>query len=207
MVAADVQSFRSLAQRADVSDWAVQQLRRDLISQMRLETVQKLAIALQISLPELLEQFGAIQTVADNEATASGQDGQGDRVAALEAEYQRLQTQLEQQESLLQERFRKDVLAAIESWLWQWPTAVHAVENNPDLLASRLVPLVQPVRDLLEQWQVEAIAAVGDEVPYDPQQHQLMKGSAEPGTLVRVRYVGFRQGTQLLHRAKVSPVE
>jgi molecular chaperone GrpE (heat shock protein) len=94
----------------------------------------------------------------------------------------------------------------LESWLLQWPTVIHAVEQNPDLPASRLVPLVQPVQNLLEQWGIAAIAPVGAEIPFDPQQHQLMNGTAAPGELVKVRYTGFRRGDTLLYRAKVSPV-
>jgi len=58
----------------------------------------------------------------------------------------------------------------------------------------------------LQQWSVEAIAEVGKELPYDPTQHQLIEGTAQPGELVRVRYTGYRQGEKLLYRAKVSPV-
>ncbi|MDB9524895.1 helix-turn-helix transcriptional regulator [Oscillatoria sp. CS-180] len=208
MAAVGVQSFRALAQKAEVSEWAVRQLRHDRITQMRIETLHKLAAALDLSLPELLQVFGVVDDSLDgSEVAAIGQaEDQRDRISTLEAEYQRLQTQHEQQESLLQERFQKEVLAAIETWLLQWPTIAHAVEKNPDLPASRLVPIVQPVQDLLAHWGIEMIASVGAEIPYDPQQHQLMDGAAEPGDLVRVRYTGFRQGTHLLYRAKVSPV-
>ncbi|MGD1941368.1 MAG: helix-turn-helix domain-containing protein [Leptolyngbyaceae cyanobacterium] len=201
MTAADIPSFRALAQRAGVSDWAVKQLRRDRLLQMRVETLQKLATALQISLPTLLSHFGAMELAAKGADTRAS-----DRIAALESEYQRLQTQLEHQETLLQQRWQREALTILESWLLQWPTVVHAVTKNPDLPASRLVPLVQPVQTLLEQWGIEAIAAVGAEVPYDPQQHQLMNGIAATGDLVKVRYAGFCHGETLLHRAKVSPV-
>jgi molecular chaperone GrpE (heat shock protein) len=59
--------------------------------------------------------------------------------------------------------------------------------------------------DLVAAWEVEPIGTVGTEVPYDPQNHQLMGGTVQPGESVRVRYVGYRQGDRLLHRAKVSP--
>ncbi|MEM9008261.1 MAG: hypothetical protein AAGE59_32725, partial [Cyanobacteria bacterium P01_F01_bin.86] len=128
-------------------------------------------------------------------------------IARLETEYQRLQTHLEQQETTLRQRFQQEVLTAIEPWLLQWPTVTHAVEKNPDLPATRLIPIVQPMQTLLSQWEVEAIAPVGAEVPYDPQQHQLMNGTVQPGDRVRIRYAGFVMGSALLHRAKVSPVE
>ena len=200
MTAAEIPSFRALAQRAGVSDWAVQQLRRDRLHQMRVETLQKLATALQISLSTLLGHFEVVDVEPKGADTRAS-----DRIAALETEYQRLQTQLEHQETLLQQRWQREALTVLESWLLQWPTVVHAVAKNPDLPANRLVPLVQPVQTLLEEWKVEAIAAVGEEVPYDPQRHQLMDGIAATGDLVKVRYAGFCNGDTRLHRAKVSP--
>lgn len=202
MTAVDIPSFRALARQAQVSDWAVRQLRSDRITAMRVDRLQKIAAALNLSLSELLGQFGAIAT-----GQSSAQSAAATSVATLKAEYQRLQTQLEQQETVLQQQFQTAALAVLESWLVQWPTVTHAVAKNPDLPASRLVPLVQPLQTLLEQWEVAAIAAVGTTVPYDPQVHQLMTGDVEPGVPVRVRYTGFRQGGKLLHRAKVSPVE
>jgi molecular chaperone GrpE (heat shock protein)/DNA-binding Xre family transcriptional regulator len=205
MAAADIPSFRALARQAEVSNWSVEQLRRDRIAAMRVDILQKLATALQLSLPELLSQFGALEALPPTKGPSLTHADE--RVATLEAEYQRLQAQLEQQADQLQRQFQREALRVLESWLVQWPTVTHAVAQNPDLPASRLVPLVQPVQALLEQWGVEAIAPVGAEIPFDPQQQQLMNGTAEPGDRVRVRYTGFRQGDILLHRAKVSPVD
>ena len=60
---------------------------------------------------------------------------------------------------------------------------------------------------LLKSWGIEAIGTVGTEIPYDPQQHQLLEGSVQPGKQVRVRYQGYCQGEKLLYRAKVSPLQ
>lgn len=204
MVAAEVTSFRDLCRKASVSDWAVKQVRRDRIADMRIETLQKLANALQLSLPVLLSHFGVIDT---HTSVAAKPEHERDRIASLEAEYQRLQIQLKEQEKSLRQHFQQEVLTTIEPWLLQWPTVTHAVEKNPDLPATRLIPLVQPVQNLLDQWGIEAIAPVGSEAPYDPQQHQLMNGTAQPGDSVRIRYAGFAKGDALLHRAKVSPVD
>ncbi|WP_204137471.1 helix-turn-helix domain-containing protein [Halomicronema sp. CCY15110] len=203
MIAAGIASFRALARQAQVSDWTIRQLRSDRLPAMRLETLQKIAAALNLSLAELLSHFGAIadSRSADNEAAPAA------ALATLQTEYQRLQTQLEQQAVQLQAQFQTTALTTLESWLLQWPTVTHAVENNPDLPASRLVPLVNPVQTLLEQWAVEAIAPVGAIVPFDPQLHQLMNGHANPGELVKIRYTGFRHQGKLLHRAQVSPIQ
>lgn len=207
MAAANISSFRELCRRAEVSDWALQQLRRDRIASMRLETLQKLADTLQLSITAFLGAFGLVDLV-DKAASAPAKTGDSTgRIAQLEQEYTRLQAQMTAQETTLRHQFQQEVLTILESWLLQWPTVVHAVEKNPDLPASRLVPLVQPLQVLLEQWQVIAIAPVGAEVAYNPQYHQLMTGAAQPGDPVKIRYAGFMQGETLLHRAKVSPVE
>ena len=88
----------------------------------------------------------------------------------------------------------------------QWPTAVSKVQENQTLPAVKLLPLLRPVEKLLQQWGVEAIAPVGACIPYNPQQHQLLEGTAEPGSTVKVRYTGYKQGDKLLYRAKVIPV-
>ena len=88
----------------------------------------------------------------------------------------------------------------------QLPTAAAAAVENPQLSAANLLPLLTPINELLKRWGIEAIAAVGEEVAYNPQWHELMEGTAEAGTSVKVRYVGYRQGEKLLYRAKVSPL-
>ncbi|NES19707.1 MAG: nucleotide exchange factor GrpE, partial [Symploca sp. SIO3E6] len=82
----------------------------------------------------------------------------------------------------------------------------YAAQQNEQLPAVKLLPLMRPVESLLQKWGVEAIAPVGAEVSYNPQYHQLISGNAQPGEMVKVRYTGYRQGEKLLYRAKVSPV-
>ncbi|MDY7024274.1 MAG: hypothetical protein SWJ54_23485, partial [Cyanobacteriota bacterium] len=123
----------------------------------------------------------------------------------LQQEYQRLQTQMQQQRESLSEEFQRGSLETLESWLKQWPTVVYKVQQNPNIAAVKLLPLLRPVEQLVQQWGVEAIASVGSQVPYDPQIHQLLEGTAQIGETVVVRYTGYQYRGQLLHRAKVSP--
>jgi len=104
------------------------------------------------------------------------------------------------------EQFQRESLEIMESWLLQCPTAVSAIEQNPQLPAQRVIKLLNPFEKLLKFWRVERIGQVGEAVPYSPQQHQLLSGTAEPEETVRVRYVGYRHGDKLLYRAKVEPV-
>lgn len=213
-------SFRALAEAAGVSNWQVRQLRRGNVSVMRLAALQKLSQALNLSLPDFLQQFtnelpdqSSVQTLAPTSnvsATAQASStAAAEPDASLKREYERLQRQLETQKSELEEAFQRESLRQIESWLTFWPTVIHSAKQNPENLSieklNKLLIFLRPVEQLLETWNVSSIAAVGDEIPYDPQQHQLMDGNAEPGDPVKVRYVGYRHGDRLLHRAKVSP--
>jgi DNA-binding Xre family transcriptional regulator len=58
MQRAHIASYRALATQAQVSRWQVQQLRKGKLRQMRLAAVAQLADALQLSVGELLSQFG-----------------------------------------------------------------------------------------------------------------------------------------------------
>ena len=195
MQQAGVSSFTALSRKAGVSERQVRRLRQGQVGQMRVETLLKISQVLQVSMTELLTSFDQTQQVNEPESQTD-----------LRREYQRLQQQMhEQREALIQE-FQQSSLQVLESWLVQWPTAAYAAQQNQQLPAVRLLPLVRPVEQLLQEWGVEAIASVGAEIPYDPHLHQLMEGNAQPGTTVRVRYIGYRQREKLLYRAKVSPI-
>ncbi|NES83283.1 MAG: nucleotide exchange factor GrpE [Moorea sp. SIO2B7] len=196
MAKVGIPSFKQLSLRADVSELQLRRLRKGQVSQMQVKTLLKVAEALQVSLNQLLVMF-----LPDSVSTLQQED------STFKQEYQRLEQQLEQQRETLMQEFQQSSLQVLESWLVQWPTAAYAAQQNEQLPAVRLLPLVKPVEQLLEKWGVEAIASVGDEVPYDPQQHQLMSGTAQPGDRVRVRYTGYRIADKLLHRAKVGPVD
>ncbi len=199
-------SYKQLCRSAGVSEKQLRRLRVGEASQLRGETLLKLSQALQVSLSELLETFSSLG--ADNCVppvdTSQVEKGEAASLAALRQEYQRLQQQLENQRETLMQEFQQSSLQVLESWLVQWPTAAYAAQQNQQLPAVRLLPLLRPVEQLLQEWGVEAIASVGSELPYDPQWHQLMEGIAQPGDLVKVRYTGYRIGEKLLYRAKVS---
>lgn len=192
MQQAGVSSFKQLSRTAGVSERQVMRLRRGEVAQMRVETLVKLSQVLKVSASELMATFGQI------EAESS--------VVALRKEYQRLQTQLEQQREMLKQEFQQSSLQALESFLLFWPTAAYKAQENPQLPAVNLLRLVSPVEKLVQHWGVEAIASVGEEIAYDPQLHQLIEGTAQPGQTVRVRNIGYRQGEKLLHRVKVSAI-
>lgn len=201
-----IPSFKALGRAADVSDWQIEQLRRGKVAQMRVETLLKISQVLQISLPELITHFS--ESIDPSSSTEKNLANERD----LQQEYQRLQTQLEQQRELLQQEFQQATLHVLESWLTQFPTLVHAAQQNSEVPANKLnlVVFMRPIDRLIQSWGIESIAPIGSEVPYDPQMHQFIPDPSQPGRIpqpgeiVRVRYAGYRQGDKLLHRAKVG---
>lgn len=209
--AAQIPSFRALQQTAQVSEWQIKQLKQGKAAQMRVEVLAKLSCALKVSLVEMLDRFSSLeplphQPVAESEPGAA--------LIQMKQEYERLQHQLETQKTQLLEEFQRNGFNTLENLLTFLPSAIHAAQQNPDLPATRLIPLLRPIDQLLQQWGIEAIAPIGSEVPYDPQWHKLDQGQAQPGDPVRVRHAGYRQlvpastsaSPRLLLRATVTPL-
>ncbi|MBE9183691.1 helix-turn-helix domain-containing protein [Microcoleus sp. LEGE 07076] len=195
MQQAGFSSDRELSQKAGVPELQLSRLRRGLALKTRADILLKISQALEISLNELLATL-APDFVELEPAAPS----------ALEQEYQRLQATIEQQRASLIQEFQLASVQILESWMLQWPTAANKAQENHNLRAQKLLPLLRPVEQLLEHWGIESIAPVGASLPYNPQQHQLIEGTAEPGEPVKVRYTGYIQGEKLLYRAKVSLV-
>ncbi|GET42519.1 helix-turn-helix domain-containing protein [Microseira wollei] len=191
-----ISSFRALSRSCGVSQRQLKRIRTGEISQMRSEDLIKLSQALEVPVSELWSNFSTVELNWGAESEEPS--------LALQQEYERLQAQLKQQRESLMQEFQRESLQVLESWLLQWPTAAYAAGQNPQLAAVKLLPLLRPVEQLLQQWGVEAIATVGAEIEYDPQVHQLMEGTAVAGDRVKVRYTGYRHGDRLLFRAKVS---
>ncbi|MDJ1179095.1 helix-turn-helix domain-containing protein [Roseofilum sp. BLCC_M91] len=183
-----LKSWTALSQASGVSIKQLRRIRQGKIEDLKISTLLQLATALQISAPELLSALAKLP----------------DPVTALRQEYDRLQLQLQQQPQDLAESFQRESLDQLESWLRYWPIAVAKVKQEANIDPQNLVKLVTPVERLVQSWGLEAIAAVGDRIPYDPQWHQLTQGTADPGTLVTVVAPGYRYQEKLLFRAEVS---
>jgi molecular chaperone GrpE (heat shock protein) len=188
-----INSFKELYRSARTSAHTINKIRAGDLETLRWQTILNISNSLQISAIELIEIFG------------DGKIASPDReIATLKQEYERLQQQLQQQRETLQAEFQYQSLQALESFLTYFPTAKHAATNNPSFPATKIFPLMGAIDRLLTQWGVSAIGSVGAEIPYDPQYHQLIEGTANPGDLATVRYVGYQQVDKLLFRAKVQ---
>ncbi|BAY25533.1 hypothetical protein NIES2100_53390 [Calothrix sp. NIES-2100] len=212
-----ISSFKALSRAAGVSERQILRLRQGKLAQMRVDILLKLSQVLQIKLDELVLNFSELSPDSSFNKDKEKKNQHStpinteqkllQKISELESEYERSHLALKQQREILLQEFQQQSLQHLESLLLQWPTAAQKAEENPQLAAIKIVPLVQkPLEKLLLAWGIEAIASVGAELPYDPQWHQLMDGNLQPGEIVKVRYIGYRQGEKLLYRAKVSPV-
>ncbi|WP_071190372.1 nucleotide exchange factor GrpE [Trichormus sp. NMC-1] len=206
-----ISSFKSLSLAANVSERQILSLRRGQLQQMRVEVLVKLSNSLQLSLSEFIATFSdASSDFQALSATVNTPHPNTEKkllqeIADLKREYERIVLTLAQQRELLQQEFQQSSLQILESLLLFWPTAAQKAKENPQLEAIKIVPLVQKsLEKLLQAWGVEAIASVGAEIPYNPQLHQLLEGTAQPGEIVKVSYIGYSQGEKLLYRAKVN---
>ncbi len=200
-------SYRALALQAGVSRWQIQQLRRGKIRQMRIEALSKIAIALNIPLTALITEFDLTSNRPQSSLQPPDNSPLAHQLTELQQEYQRLQKQQTEQIAAIRSQVQIDALQTLESWLVQWPTIAHRAQMNTDLPAVKILPFIRPVTQLMAEWGVEAIASIDAQIPYDPQSHQLTKGTANPGELVCVTHSGYRYHGKLLHRAKVKPLD
>jgi len=195
-----VTSFKALSRAARTSERQLLRLRRGEVEEMRVSVLLNLSQVLQIPLSELVATFSST-VILNAEVEANSE------YLALQKEYARSQLQLAEQRQTLWQEFQQSSLQVLEALLINLPTVVHKTQEKPDLPAVTVLRLLQtPIAQLLQQWGVEAIAPVGAELPYNPQLHQLIDGTATVGDTVKVRYTGYRQGDKLLYRAKVSPI-
>ncbi|BBD61694.1 hypothetical protein NIES2109_45270 [Nostoc sp. HK-01] len=200
-----ITSFKALSKAAGVSERQILRLRRGEVEQMRVDVLLKLSSVLQVSLNELVTTFSLLELSKGNEVSTQQMLQE---IADLKKEYQRSQLQIAQQRELLLQEFQQSSLQLLESLLLQFPAAAQKARENPQFEAVKILPLVEnPLKKLLQAWGIEAIAPIGAEIPYDPQIHQLMTGTVQPGELVKVRYSGYLQGEKLVYRAKVSLIE
>ncbi|MFN4831995.1 MAG: helix-turn-helix domain-containing protein, partial [Pseudanabaena sp.] len=185
-----ISSFQILSERTGISRRAIDTLRKGNAATLRYADLAKLAEVLQIEVTEVIAKF--ISDSNNPESPIS-------EIAALREEYQRLQQKLELQKFELRSQFERETIQQLESLILQLPSAGYAAQQNPNMLAKNILPLLRPIDALLQKWGITAIGAVGKEVNFDSQKHQLMEGSDEikEGDIAIVRYVGYMQGEKL----------
>ena len=186
-----IDNYRQLSEKAKVSERQLYRLQNGLISSISVGVLEKIALALNISVGKFIDELTGNQQEKEAKENVSIQ---------LEKEQDSLSSQ--QQEAIF----------ILESLILQLPTIANAVEKNPQLPAKKLLPLLKPLDRLLDHWGIIVIGTIGEVVDFNPQEHELIDrietndGDNQDNFLVKVRYVGYRYQSKLLYRAKVSSV-
>ena len=146
----NIADINELSQVAKVNRLQLIRIQQGLILNISLGAIARIAQALNISIDSLVGTFVEPSSMVDKSTVSPANDA----LKACQQEYQRLQQEMAQQREILATEFQQASLETIESWLLQWPTAATAVRQNPQLPAARLLSLVEPVEQLLKQWQL-----------------------------------------------------
>jgi transcriptional regulator with XRE-family HTH domain len=204
----EISSFRQLAKRCGVSRYSIEKLRKGEIGTLSVTIADRIAAGLHLSLMDLLTWARGIEFQHTSQAI--------DRLSAAypvspqpdyQQEYEHLQVQFLAQRDILQTEFQQEAIDRLESWLRNWPKVVYAVTHDkPDLLASKILPLLRPLESLLQAWGLETIGSLGDRVPYNPHHHQLITNLDPllPGAIVEIQRPGYLHQGKLIFRAEVS---
>jgi DNA-binding Xre family transcriptional regulator len=182
----DIKSFKELKNQAAVGEGAITKLRQTRADLVSYRDLMQLANVLGVTVADLISKFSQVHL--------------HDTPPVLKA----VKAQERSQDRGI---FEQEVLTKLESLLLQLPTAAYAITNNPNFPARNLLPLLKPLDNLLNDWDIQAIASVGTVVSFDPRWHQDMDGeNLSLGDRVLVRYTGYRRGDRLLYRARVSKI-
>lgn len=199
MLKAGIENYRKFSQLAQVSEIQFYRIENGLIDNLTLDNLTKIAQTLNLSVTDFILKF-------TNKSAINNQSLSYEKLAQ---EYQQLKQENSQIAEKLQEEWQQATISVLESLLLQIPTMSKAVQQNPQLPASRLLPLLKPLNQLLSNWEIETIGKVGEIINYNPHEQELIDYQAidtNEVSRVKVRYVGYRQKGKMLYRAKVSPV-
>ena len=170
---------------------------QDLLAEQTQKLQQQEALFAQ-QLQEQLQQQ-SIQL----EATESSLANQP-LTAELKQECQNLREQLEIQQQTLTRELHQATFRHLQSLLINYPSVARVVQAKPELPAKNVTPMFVPLDNLLQNWGYSTIGNPWEQVPYDPQLHQADASDVQPGEPVYIRFVGYRDGEDILCPAKVS---
>lgn len=195
----DLPTWQALQQAAGLSKTSLQNLRRGHCQRLRWEQFEQVAQALQWPLATLLAQLDLIAAPA-----APAPPETDPALEQLRQECLALRQDLAQQDAASTQAATRQSFFDLQPLLTQFPTVPRMVEVQPNLPARNLLPLFNALNNWLARWEISPIGEPWQPVPFDPRLHQPDGADMEPEETVYVRFVGYRQGDQILARAKVS---
>ncbi len=103
---------------------------------------------------------------------------------------------------------RLELFRRLQPVLVQLPTAYAALAAGADLSAADFAALLAPLEEAFADLGFERIGEAGRGAAFDPRLHRAVgQGAAglRPDEQVRVRYVGYRIGGEIVCKAEVTP--
>ncbi len=188
-------SLVSLQQKSGLTTSRLRQVRRGELGSLTLKELTRLATALGWTIEELLQNFG-FENASSSKSLIE--------IENLRRECLRLREELQQQSVELTNELRNSTFQQLQTLLTNYPSVRQLVQVKPDLPAKNLTSLFTSLDNLIESWGYQPIGQAWQQVPYNPQLHQPDDSEIEVGELVYIRFVGYREGEQILCPAKVS---
>ena len=181
MTELQIPSWNALRQKAGISRRALDHLRQGTLDPLKLGQIRAVATALDWSSEELLS---TLQVLPQQSSEPSPPDPSTRQDVILEVQHH--------------------TFDRLQTLLTSYPSARQMAQAQPTLPAKNLIALFRSLDALLSDWQIQTIGSPWEQVSYDPQLHQPDSPDISPGEPVYIRYVGYRQGVQILCPAKVS---
>ena len=132
-----------------------------------------------------------------------------EQIERLRAEYAALEARLHRAEAESAQTGRLALFRDLQPVLVQLPTMRAAVAQGADLTARDVLDMLAPLDQLIADLGFECIGEAGGETSYDPRLHRVVGRGADEvaaGDRVRVRYVGYRLGGEIVAKAEVTRV-
>jgi hypothetical protein len=196
-------TWQALQKTSGLSKTSLQKFRQGNCQRLRWEQVQQLAQALQWPILTLLAQLDLVDTPPTS-APAAPVLTERPNLEQLKQECIALRQELAQQDAASTQAATQQSFFELQPLLTQFPTVPRMVEVQPQLPARNLLPLFNALSNWLARWQIVPIGEPWQSVSFDPRLHQPDVADIEPEDTVYVRFVGYRQGDDILARAKVS---
>lgn len=195
-----IADWKTLRQKSGLTTRQVMQVRRGKIEQLPLHQLQMLAVALNWSIEDLTYKLGILSSPEETSSVNPEVTPESLEIEQLHQQCQQLQQELQR----LKTQERHSTFSQLQTLLTNYPTLRRIVEVKPDLPAKNLLPMLTPLENLLNNWGYQSIGSAWQQVSYSPQLHQPDTVDIQPGELVYIRLVGYRDGERILCPAKVS---